>query len=137
MKKLRVKRNVLTAPEFILLWRSVWSDPPTLSQTQLAIENSIYTLSVYDGEKVVAMGRMIGDKGLCYYIKDVIVRPEYQKKGIGKMIVGDMLRFVRKNGIEGTDVFVELCAMPDVAPFYEKLGFSSNGGLRLKQKYHI
>ncbi len=134
MKKLRVKRNALKATEFLLLWRSVWSNPPSLAQTELALEHSVYTLSVFDGEKPVAMARMIGDLGLCYYIKDVVVRPEYQNKGIGKMLVGDMLRYVRKNGVPGTDIMVELCALPEVAPFYDELGFTSDDGQRMKLK---
>lgn len=137
MKKLRVKRNALSAPEFLMLWKSVWENPPTLAQTQLALEHTVYSLSVYDDEKVVGMARMIGDYGLCYYIKDVIVRPEYQHKGIGKMLVNELLRFIRKNALTNTDVFVELCAVPEVAPFYEKLGFSADRGLRLKRMCHI
>lgn len=35
-------------------------------------------------ENVIAMTRMIGDMGLDYYIKDVVVKPEYQHKEIGR-----------------------------------------------------
>ena len=35
-----------------------------------------------------------------------------------------------ENGIKGTDIFVELCAMPDKIPFYKKFGFDfkNSGG---------
>ena len=33
------------------------------------------------------MAPMIGDMGLNYYIKDVVVKPEYQHKGIGRRLI--------------------------------------------------
>ncbi len=75
---------------------------------------------------------MIGDMGLDYYIKDVIVRPEYQGKGIGRMLITELLKFIEENGVSGTKIFVELCAMPDKISFYEKFGFDSNEAQRLK-----
>ena len=132
MNGLTVKHNELTAEEFIELWETVWGSGPSLEQTKLAMEHTLFRVSVYDNEKVVAMARMIGDMGLNYYIKDVAVRPEYQKKGIGKLLINELLDFVKKNGISGTDIFVELCAVPDKVPFYEKLGFDFNDAKRLK-----
>ena len=132
MNGLTVKHNELTAEEFIELWETVWGSGPSLEQTKLAMEHTLFRVSVYDNEKVVAMARMIGDMGLNYYIKDVAVRPEYQKKGIGKLLINQLLDFVKKNGVSGTDIFVELCAVPDKVPFYEKLGFDFNDAKRLK-----
>lgn len=59
------------------------------------------------------MARMIGDMGLNYYIKDVVVRPDYQGKRIGKMLIDELMCYVKQHGIKGTGIFVELCAMPD------------------------
>lgn len=103
----------------------------------LAMEHTLFRVSVYDGERVVAMARMIGDMGLCYYIKDVVVRPEYQKQGIGRLLIDELLNFIRENGVSGTDIFVELCAMPDKIPFYEKFGFSANEAQRLRKMYRV
>jgi len=133
MKKLRVKRNVLTAPEFIRLWKTVWENPPTIAQAQMGIENSVYTLAVYDEEKIVAMCRMIGDMGMCFYMKDIVVRPEYQNKGIEKMMVNDMLRFIKNNSIEGTSVYAEISAAPEAVSLYEELGFDSDEDYRMKK----
>jgi predicted GNAT family acetyltransferase len=83
MSELIIKRNELTAEQFIELWETVWGDGPVLEQTELAMKNTLFRISVWDGNKIVAMARMIGDMGLDYYIKDVVVRPEYQHKGIG------------------------------------------------------
>lgn len=136
MNKLTIKHNELTAEEFISLWESVWGGAPSLEQTRLAMEHTMFRVSVYDGERVVAMARMIGDMGLCYFIKDVVVRPEYQKQGIGRMLIDELLNFISENGVIGTDIFVELCAMPDKIPFYEKFGFAANEAQRLRRMLH-
>lgn len=132
MDKFIIKHNELTAEEFVFLWESVWGTPPALAQVRLAMENSVFRVSVFDGDKIVAMARMIGDMGLCYYIKDVVVHPDYQKKGIGRRLINELLGFIKSNGISGTEIFVELCAMPDKIPFYEKFGFSANEAQRLR-----
>lgn len=137
MDSLTIKYNELTAEEFVYLRQSVWDDAPSLEQTQLALENTLFRVSVFDGKKIVAMARAIGDKGLCYYIKDVVVHPDYQKQGIGRILIEEILKYINKNGIDNTNVFVELCAMPDKIPFYEKFGFSANEAQRLRIIYPI
>ena len=135
--KYSIKYNELSAEEFILLWETVWGQAPSLEQTRLAMEHTLCRVSIFDNDTIIAMARMIGDMGLDYYIKDVIVRPEYQGKGVGRMLMNALLKFINDNGISGTHIFVELCAMPDKVPFYEKFGFDSNEAQRLKMMYHV
>ena len=125
MNDLIIKHDELTAEEFIYLWNSVWGEGPSSEQTELAMNNTLFRVSIFDSDKIVAMARVIGDMGLCYYIKDVVVLPEYQGKGIGRMLIPD------------TQIFVELCAMPDKIPFYEKFGFSANEAQRLRIMYYV
>ena len=137
MDELTIKYNELTAKEFILLWETVWGEGPSYEQTELALRHTLFRVSVYDKGEVVAMARMIGDMGLDYYIKDVVVRPEYQKRGIGRLLINELLKFIRENGVSGTDIFVELCAVPDKIPFYKKFGFDANEAQRLKMMCHV
>ena len=137
MFDLSVKYNELTAEQFIELWETVWGDGPTLEQTELAMKHTLFRVSIWDGDCIVAMARMNGDMVLNYYIKDVVVRPEYQGKGIGRMLINELKKFVNDNGVKGTDIFVELCAVPDKVPFYEKFGFEANEAQRLKIFHHV
>ena len=137
MNELVIKHNKLTAEEFIFLWETVWGDGPSLEQTRLAMEHTLFRVSIYDGNEIVAMARMIGDMGLDYYIKDVVVKPEYQGKGIGRLLINELLKFIKENGVKNTEIFVELCAMPDKIPFYKKFGFNANEAQRLKMMYHV
>lgn len=137
MDELVIKHNELTAEEFIFLWETVWGDGPSLEQTKLAMEHTLFRVSIYDGNEIVAMARMIGDMGLNYYIKDVVVKPEYQGKGIGRLLINELLKFIKKNGVKDTEIFVELCAVPDKIPFYEKFGFNANEAQRLKMMCRV
>ena len=137
MSEFMVKYNELTAEQFIEVWETVWGDGPSLEQTELAMKHTLFRISVWDGDKIVAMARMNGDHGLDYYIKDVAVRPEYQGKGIGRMMINELLKFINDNGVKGTDIFVELCAVPDKIPFYEKFGFEANEAQRLKLFHRV
>lgn len=137
MSELAVKYNELTAEQFIELWESVWGDGPSLRQTELAMKNTLFRISVWDGNRIIAMARMIGDMGLNYYMKDVVVRPEHQHKGIGRMMINELLKFINDHGVKGTEIFVELCAVPDKIPFYEKFGFEANEAQRLKLFHRV
>ena len=137
MENLTIRHDELTAGQFIELWESVWGGAPTFEQTDLAMKNTLFRVSVFDGDRIVAMARMVGDLGLEYYIKDVVVRPEYQGKGIGRLLIGELMAFIDRSSVKGTTVFAELAAMPAKAKFYEKLGFSANEALRLRNMHTI
>lgn len=137
MSELVIKHNELTAEEFIFLWETVWGNGPSLEQTKLAMEHTLFRVSIYDGNEIVAMARMIGDMGLDYYIKDVVVKPEYQGKGIGRLLINELLKFIKENGVKDTEIFVELCAVPDKIPFYEKFGFNANEAQQLKMMCRV
>ena len=137
MNSYTVRYNELNSEEFIQLWESVWGPAPTVEQVKLAMENTLFRVSVFDNDQIVAMARVIGDKGMCYYIKDVVVKPEYQGHGIGRILINEVLRFIDENGVSGTDIAVELCAMPDKIPFYEKFGFKANEAQRLRIMYNV
>ena len=53
------------------------------------------------------------------------------------MLINELFKFINDNGVEGTDIFVELCAVPDKIPFYEKFGFEANEAQRLKIFHHV
>lgn len=130
---LDIRYNDFDADAFISLWNAVWDGAPSREQTALALEHSVFRVGIYDGDRIVAMARMIGDFGLCYYIKDVIVHPDYQGRGLGNLLMTHLLRFIDEHGVPGTEIAVELCAMPDKMPFYAKHGFKANEAQRMRR----
>ena len=88
-----------------------------------ALENALYKVIAYDGEKPVGMTRVVGDGGYVYFICDVIVRPEYQSKGLGRRLIENTLGWLESQVDEGETIMVNLMSAMGKDPFYEKLGF--------------
>jgi len=63
--------------------------------------------------------KFIHDGGKVGHIEDVVVRKEYQGKGIGKKIVNALLKYAEKKGCYKTI----LDCSEDLIPFYESIGF--------------
>lgn len=123
MLNLRLIENNITIEEFIELRKSVGLNDLPEVQVKKMIENSIYTIVVKDDEKPVGMGRLVGDGAYVYYLQNINVRPEYQKSGVGTLIINSLLEFIKKDKIEGTDVMVLLMSSKNSEGFYKKFGF--------------
>ena len=82
-----IHENILTAEQFCLLQESVGFGKPDLKQSEICLRNSLYSLSVEIDNKIVGMGRIVGDGARNFYIQDINIHPDYQGQGIGKAIV--------------------------------------------------
>jgi len=87
------------------------------------LRHSLYSLCVYDGEKLVAMGRVVGDMGIAFYLQDILVLGTYQNLGLGTKIVKALEKFVVSFATEESEVYLGLMATKGKEVFYEKLGF--------------
>ena len=115
--------NVLTPELFLEIYRSVGWDAPGLDQIERALENSFATFCAYDGETAVGMARLLGDGGMSFYIKDFAVRPEYQGRGVGGLLMNAMEDHIMTSIPNGWAVSLELISSKGREPFYEKFGF--------------
>ena len=123
-----IHEQSLTADEFIILYNSVGWNSPKKEQVTLALENSNFTVCIKDEEKPVGMGRVIGDGALSFFIKDIAVLPDYQNRGIGRIILNEMINYIKSSVPSGCDVCVELISSEGTEPFYEKFGFGKKPG---------
>lgn len=114
--------NRLNIEDYILLRTSVGWNLFDSEQMNAAIQNSLYTVAVVHEEQIIAMGRLIGD-GMYYLISDIIVKPEYQKCGIGSKVIDMILEYVKENTPAGGRSSVQLIAEKGKEEFYIKKGF--------------
>ena len=101
-----------------LVKESYWARERTLEQTKRAIEHSI-CFGVYDGERQVAFARVVSDRATFAYLGDVFVIPEYQGRGIGKMLMEAILAHPELQGLRRW-----VLATRDAHTLYEKYGFT-------------
>ena len=120
---LSIKENVKNVEEFNLLYNSVGWEPYDENITKKALENTFYSVSIYDNDKIFGYGRIIGDTICFIYIQDVMVKPEYQNKKIGTMIMNKLLEKIDELKKQNPEVRVYLGASKNKEKFYEKFGF--------------
>ena len=56
-----------------------------------AFNNSLYTLGAFDDCKLIAFIRCVGDGEHILIVQDLIVEPEYQKRGIGTYLFSTIM----------------------------------------------
>lgn len=118
-----VQNNKLTPVLFQELFQSVGWDSPCMEQIETALNNSVATFCAFDGAKAVGMARLLGDGGMSYYIKDLAVRPDYQGKGVGRLLMNSIEEFILSHIQDGWAVSLELISSKGKEAFYEKFGF--------------
>ena len=99
------------------------------------LAGTCYSVCVRDGERLVAMGRVIGDGGCFFQVVDIAVHPDYQRRSIGFQVMERLMGQLRANAPK--TAYVSLLADGGASRLYEKFGFAltapaSNGmALRL------
>jgi len=83
---------------------------------QKAFENSASVVFVFEAQQMLGFGRAISDGAYQAAIYDVAVLPEYQREGIGKLIITTIVE-----SLPGCNFI--LYANPGKEEFYKKLGF--------------
>lgn len=84
-----------------------------------AISDSWYMLSVYDNDHLVGFGRIISDGILYALICDLIVKPSYQKQGIGSTLLNKLIDRCRQQQVR----VIWLFSAKGKSSFYKKFGF--------------
>jgi GNAT superfamily N-acetyltransferase len=75
------------------------------------LSHHIYSVSAFDDDEIIGIGRLIGDASIYWCLVDIWVLPNYQGKGIGSGIVNKLLQYIKLNAIKGTSLSVFLmCA---------------------------
>jgi len=94
-------------------------------QAQAGLEGSTFIITACDDDKTVGAARLVWDGGCAALIKDMLVLPEYQGKGIGTEMMEQLLSYLKANMRPGWGISVDLMAATEKEPFYEKFGFVS------------
>ena len=92
--------------------------PMTRDAAERGLPSSMYSVTVRAGDRLVAMGRVVGD-GLHVQVVDIAVHPEYQGQGLSRVVMEHVMEFI--------DAATPNCAvvslLADVDWLYHKFGF--------------
>ncbi len=94
-------------------------------QAQAGLDGSSFVIAAIESGKTVGFARVIWDGGYAALIKDVLVLPEYQGKGIGKHMIEQIISYLKNQIKPGWNITVDLMAAIGKEEFYKKFGFVS------------
>lgn len=77
-------------------------------------------LACYDGDRLTGFLGVVSNGVTDAYIQDVMVRPDYQGKGIGTELMRQAIRRLKADHIYMISV---IYGEEELRPFYEKFGF--------------
>lgn len=97
-----------------------------LKKVKIAIDNSFIIISLFYKEnnntKLIAFARATSDTTFNATIWDVVVHPDFQRKGFGKILMYETIKKLRGYEINTITLFAD----PQVVNFYKNLGFISD-----------
>jgi len=98
-----------------------WKDSYDKSGIKQLIKGSFCFAVVFDKKtkKTIGMGRVLSDGVSDGYIQDLVILPEYRKKGIGKKLTKSLIDYCKSKGI----TWIALVSEPNQENFYKKIGF--------------
>jgi Predicted acyltransferase len=115
--------DTITPQEYMELRQLVgWSLFP-VEQAAEGLKRTTHLCCFRKEGKCIGLLRVLWDHGYVVYIADVIVRPEYQRQGLGRVLMNNALEYIRSNLKPGWRVMVSLMAAKGKEEFYKKFGF--------------
>ncbi len=120
---MKIIENVLTATDFIRLYESAGWGKKSEDIVQVSLKNSYVTFAVIEGENVIGMARLLGDGGMAFYLKDFVISPEFQGKGVGKELLEYVQNYIKNELKDGWQTSLELMSAKGKEDFYKKFGF--------------
>ena len=99
-------------------WTNYTQRPEMLRR---AFAGSLCTLCAYDGGRIAGIVRAVGDGASVLCVQDLLVLPEYQRRGIGSRMLRELL--ARYPDVYQTMLLTD--DTPEHAEFYEHAGITN------------
>ena len=107
--------------EILGLYASVgwtaYTDAPAALRNGFA--NSLLPLAAYAEAALAGLIRVVGDGHTIVFVQDILVRPQFQRRGIGSVLLQAVLN--RYAGVRQIELFTD--DTPETAAFYRSMGF--------------
>jgi ribosomal protein S18 acetylase RimI-like enzyme len=114
-----------TTKEYQYLTSSVgWSSFSSDEVVTKLLASPVFTVVAEDEttKQIIGCGLVLSDNASFYYVKDVIVHPEWQSKHVGTAIMKVLTNWIEKNGANKS--LVALITGENLSSFYNKFGFT-------------
>jgi ribosomal protein S18 acetylase RimI-like enzyme len=97
-----------------------------------SLNNSLFCVCIRKRnreQRLLGMGRVIGDGAMYFYIQDIMVDPDYQNTGLGALLMQSVEEFIFREAQQGATV--GLLAAKGAEGFYHRYGYQERSGAPL------
>ena len=112
----------LSAEDLYSLRESLGWKLLSIKQLERALKNTMCMVSIIKDDKCTACGRVVGDYSTKGVLSDILVRPDYQKNGYGKLVVTHLLKRIENVLSPGEQFQLEATPTHGNREFYVKCG---------------
>lgn len=118
----KVSFQIPTVNDYFMLVKSCNLIIKDKKAIEIGLKNALFNITIYDGNSLIGMGRVVGDGATVFHIVDIAVSPNYQNKGLGKVIMNHIMSYIDDNRFKGS--YVNLISETPANFLYEKYGFN-------------
>jgi GNAT superfamily N-acetyltransferase len=106
-----------------------WDKYVTHSMLDKVLAAPVYSVVAEEAVtgNVIGCALLLGDQATFYYVKDVMVLPGWQSRGVGTMLMKEITRWLEYNA--GENAFIGLFTGEQLAPFYKQFDFQPAFGM--------
>ena len=124
----RLVDRLPTVEEFVAVTTAVgWADAYDPAAIPASLAASLHGVVALEGDRVIGIGRLVGDGAIYYYLQDLAVLPERQRRGVGAAILTRLEEWIA--GRAGTRTFVGLFAAGESVSLYRRFGYAVHEGM--------
>lgn len=116
-------KDTISVEEFCNLREAVGFQKLTMEQAQKVLTNTSLIVSAFYEGQSAGLVRVLTDMVTDAYITDMIIHPDFQGLGLGKMLIDRALICLKTYDSGNVKLACSLYANPGKEPFYEKCGF--------------
>lgn len=116
-----ISKRTPTLAEYMYLRAAAGLSAFSDEAARKGLTGTVFAVVLEQGNRVVGMGRLIGDGGCFFQVVDIAVDPPDQGQGLGKAIMRELMEFVTVH--LPASAYVSLIADVPANRLYEKFGF--------------
>ena len=121
-ERLKLVEREPTVAEYQKFRKAVGWQELSDDSVKKGLSHALFSICLLRDDKAIGCARVVGDGSIYFYIQDVIVLPQYQGRGFGKILMAAVMKFLDDNAQHNS--FIGLMAAKGVKEFYEKYGFA-------------
>jgi ribosomal protein S18 acetylase RimI-like enzyme len=130
------QRNELPGVDEYRALRDACGLPPrTTAAASKGLPNSVFSTSIRDQGRLIAMGRLVGDGGCNLEVVDIAVHPDYQRRGLGSLIMSEIMSYISEN--TPPSAFTSLIADHHSPALYSKFGFEPTAPVSIGMSFRV